>query len=92
MRVRIRFPEGPLVERRRGKNRHVAAGAAALLSPAAVVAAVLGVWRIAADIGLAGAFAITEGLFSHWQVWLAVAAVLQLLSILLNRYSSKRHN
>ncbi len=92
MRIRIRFSEGPRVERRQGKNRHVAAGAGALLSPAAVMAAVLGVWRIGSDVGLAGAFAISDGFFSHWQVWLALAALLQLLAVVLNRYGSRRHN
>ncbi|MBI3684144.1 MAG: hypothetical protein HY235_27540 [Acidobacteria bacterium] len=90
MRVRIRFQEGPQVRRTAGKNRHLAAAAAALLTPAAVAAAVLGVWRICADIGLAREFAIPQGIFSHWQVWLALAGLLQLGAFLLNRYGSLR--
>lgn len=86
MRVRIRLGKGPSIERRAGKNRHLAAATAALLTPASVVAAVLGVWRICADIGLAGHFAITEGLFSHWQVWIAIASLLQFGASLLSRY------
>ena len=57
-----------------------------LLAPAAVMALALGCWRIAADLSWASSFAIPSGLFSHWQVWLGAAAVLQLCSRILNRY------
>ena len=71
MRVRIRFGKGPQVSRKRRKNQRMALVAAGcLLTPAAFLAAVLGLWRIAADLSLAGNFAISSGLFSHWQVWL----------------------
>lgn len=90
MRIRIRIGQGPRIQRKEGKNRHLAAGVSALLTPAAVMAGILGVWRICADIGLTGPFAITSGLFSHWQVWLGVAAVLQVLSLALGRYGLKR--
>jgi hypothetical protein len=59
---------------------------AALLTPAAAMAAVLALWRIAADLNWANSFAIPSGLFSHWQVWLGAAAALQLCSRILNRY------
>jgi hypothetical protein len=61
----------------------------ALLTPAAFLAAVLGVWRIAADLNIAGSFAISSGLFSHWQVWLGSAAVLELCAHILNRYGKR---
>jgi hypothetical protein len=35
-------------------------------------------------------FVIGDGLFSHWQVWLAIGIVLQALSANLDRYG-KRH-
>jgi hypothetical protein len=50
------------------------------------VASVLALWRIAADLNFANSFAIASGLFSHWQVWLAAAILLQLCSRVLNRY------
>ncbi len=84
--VRIRFGRGPRVERKRGKNRRVALALAALLTPAAVMAAVLGFWRLAADLRWTGNFAIPNGLFSHWQVWFASAALLHLCSRALNHY------
>jgi len=84
--VRLRFGKGPKVERKGRKNRRVAMAFASLLTPAALMAAVLGLWRLAADMKLAGAFAISSGLFSHWQVWLASAAVLSVCSRALNQY------
>jgi len=58
----------------------------ALLPLPALTAAVLGVWRIAADLKLAGSFAIPDGFFSHWQVWMALAALLEACAFALNRY------
>ena len=92
MRIRIQLGQGPQVRKVDGKNRHLAVGAAALLAPAALMAAALAVWRICAEIGLTGEFAITEGLFSHWQMWLGIAVGLQGLSMILNRYGAKRSN
>jgi hypothetical protein len=84
--VRIRFGKGPKVSRKRGKNQRMALAVAALLTPAALTACVLAVWRIAAEFNWTNSFAITTGIFSHWQVWLAAAVALQLCSRLLNRY------
>ena len=86
--VRIRFAKGPTLRTRNSeRSRKTAALAvAALLTPAALVASVLALWRIAADLKFASSFAIPSGLFSHWQVWLAFAALLQLCSRMLNRY------
>lgn len=86
MLVRIRFGKGLPVSSKRAKKRRLAQGVAVLLKPAALVASVLGCWRIAADFNWTGGFAIATGLFSHWQVWLGGAAVLQLCSYALNRY------
>lgn len=90
MRVRIQLAQGPLFQRRDGKNRHMAGAIAALLTPAAVVASVIAAWRIGSDIGLTGKFAITEGIFSHWQVWIAIAAILQFVASVLDRYARQR--
>jgi hypothetical protein len=86
MLVRIRFGKGSKVDRKRRKNRRVAMAFASFLTPAAVMAAALAVWRLAEDPHWASDFAIRKGLFSHWQVWLAFAAVLQAGSYFLNRY------
>lgn len=70
------------------KNQHVALALASLLTPAAVMACVLAFWRLTADINVTNQFPIRDGLFSHWQVWLSCAAVLQLAATVLNRYGN----
>jgi hypothetical protein len=84
--VKIRFSSGARVRQKRHKNQHVALALASLLTPAAVMACVLTLWRLAADLNFTGQFPITDGLFSHWQVWVTVAATLQFFAIALNRY------
>ena len=84
--VRLRFGRGLLVQRKKRKNRRAALGVGALLTPAALMASVLGLWRLAADLSWTGAFGIASGPFSHWQVWLLLAAFLQYCSWALNRY------
>src|SRR5260370_41836539 len=53
----------------------------ALLTPAAVVALVLGLWRVSADLGWTEEFLISNGFFSHWQVWIALAITLQVAAV-----------
>src|SRR5690349_22883976 len=86
MLVRIRFDRGRPVQQGKGKNRKLALAMGALLTPAAVMASVLGLWRLAADMKWTGEFGISSGLFSHWQVWMASAALLQSVAWALNRY------
>jgi len=45
----------------------------ALINPLALIALVLGLWRLTSDIGWTGSFLVSEGIFSHWQVWIVVA-------------------
>jgi len=68
MRVRIRFARRTRTATRR--NQRIALVVAALLTPAAAIAAALALWRIGADLNWANSFAIPSGIFSHWQVWL----------------------
>jgi hypothetical protein len=84
--VRVRFGRGRQVLLAKRKNRCLALAVGALMTPAAVMASVLGVWRLAADMKLTGEFAIASGLFSHWQVWFLFAALLQGCAWALNRY------
>ena len=74
------------MRRERGKNRNLAAAFAALVTPAALMACALGLWRLGADLGFTSDFAISKGIFSHWQVWLAIAGILQLAAASLNQY------
>jgi hypothetical protein len=86
--VRIRLSKGPRVRRNQRKNQHLALGLAALLTPVAVMAIVLAMWRLSADLRPTGEFPISAGLFSHWQVWLSGAAILEFFAIILNRYGN----
>jgi hypothetical protein len=52
------------------------------------MACVLAFWRLAADLKITNQFPIADGLFSHWQVWVSGAAVLQLCAVVLNRYGN----
>jgi hypothetical protein len=82
---RIRLKHGRRIQQKRGKNRHLALAFGALLVPAALMAYVLGLWRLASDMGMAGRFGIT-GLFSHWQIWIVAGVLLQAAAASFNRY------
>ncbi len=68
-------------------GKEMAAGLASLLSPVAALCAAMAFWRIGQDMGFAGKFFISDGPFSHWQVWFAAAGCLIAASIWLNRRS-----
>ncbi len=84
--VRIRFGKGLKLGRKRQKNKRLALLLAVLLPPWALAAATLAIWRIAADLNWTNSFAISSGIFSHWQVWLGAAVALQMCARALNRY------
>jgi hypothetical protein len=88
--VRIRLSYGDTLRRTALANRQAALVISALMTPVAVMAAALAVWRIAADLQWTGEFAIATGIFSHWQVWMALAIALQFAAFLLHRYA-RRH-
>jgi len=85
--VRIQLRKGPRVARKAGKNRNAAFTAAALLKPLALVAYMLGIWRLASDMGMAGAFVFT-GVYSHWQVWMGMGVFVHVLSSVLANYGA----
>ena len=86
MTIRIRLNAGPKIKRSSGKNRNAALAIAALVTPATLLAFVLGFWRMSSDLGFTSAFPITTGLFSHWQVWMVIALAAQFFTSTLNRY------
>ena len=90
MLVRIRFGKGPTLSVRRRKKQRFAHAAAALLTPAALMALALALWGMAANLRWTTNFAITTGVFSYWQTWLALAAALQFGSWALTRYGKSR--
>jgi hypothetical protein len=86
--VRIQLGTGRPIQRKLGKNRHIALGCAALLIPASLMAYVLGFWRLGADMGFVAEPGI-NGVFSHWQVWIATAVAMNAASSVLNRYGRR---
>jgi hypothetical protein len=84
--IRIRFGAGPKVATGRRKNRRAAQVLAVALTPLAAMALAMACWGIASYLDWTSSFVIPSGLFSHWQVWLGAAGVLQLCSRVLNRY------
>lgn len=84
--VKLRFPSGPKVKKMSGKNRHIALAVAALMTPGTLMMFVMAMWRVGADVGIATEFPIAEGVWSHWQTWIAATALSHLASVLLNRY------
>lgn len=89
MTVRLRLRGLPRLAQVRRRLRRTALGLAALMIPASVAAYALGFWRIAADLNLTGEFAISKGLFSHWQVWIALGAAIQGSAVSLSRYGRR---
>ncbi len=67
----------------------MAGGLAALLTPAATLTFAISLWRLGQDLGLTKNFFITDGPFSHWQVWVAVTGMLSASSFYLNRKSER---
>ncbi len=70
-------------------TQEMAGGLAALLAPAATLTFAIALWRLGRDLGLTKNFFITDGPFSHWQVWLAMTATLAASSMYLNRKSER---
>lgn len=63
---------------------------AVMLTPLALLAGALGVWRLAADPGWTSHFFIAHGLLSHCQVWFTVAIAVRASSRGLNNWLEKQ--
>lgn len=76
--VRIRITRVP-------RASEVASRLAGPLTLLSVSCFFLSVWKILADLGWGGQFFIANGVWSHWQLWIAAAVAAQLLSFRLSR-------
>ena len=92
MKVRILLGSGVRRQSTIRKNTRVALAFAALLRPASLMAFALGLWRVASDMRIAGEFPIQEGMFSHWQVWIAAGLATEACAFILNRYGITETN
>lgn len=85
VRVRIAWGSTP---RQRGARHGVLVSAFVqglnLCSAMAVLAAA---WRLGNDLNWTTRLAISQGFFSHWQIWMASAILLQLVATILQRHS-----
>jgi hypothetical protein len=70
-------------------SRKVALGLSSLMTPAALAAYALGCWRIASDLNWAAEFAISRGLLSRWQVWVALGGCIHACAVTLRRYGRR---
>ena len=75
----------PAVRKLAVEPRRFAPALSLLLAPFTFTGYVLAAWRLAADLEWAGAFFVSQGLFSRWQVWLAIAIAMQLAARELKR-------
>lgn len=80
----------PTVSEVQEDARKLARIAFSLLTPIALMAGALAVWRLGVDLDWTGQFPIESGLFSHWQVWLAIAIGLQVAAGRLRREARGR--
>lgn len=56
-----------------------------LLNPGAMIALVFGMWRLGVDLGWTGNFIVSDGLFSHWLVWILLSGGLKALATMATR-------
>ena len=66
--------------RRPGRSNRLALAIGSILLPLALTAFTISLWAFASELLWSGEFFISDSLFAHWQVWLAVALVLLLLA------------
>jgi hypothetical protein len=60
-----------------------------LLTPVAITGYALALWRLGADLEWTSDFFISDGIFSKWQVWLALAVATQVGAHHLNNRSGR---
>ncbi len=84
VRIRMGRPEAGYAP----QFQEIALACASLLVPSALLAFTLAIWNIAADLRWTSQFIVSAGIFSHWQVWFCVAALLLLFARLLDHYGA----
>lgn len=71
--VRMASAYNPEIRKAVQRTQEIAPVFRHFLMPIAVAGYALAAWRLGADLNLTGEFFISRGLFSHWQVWLALS-------------------
>jgi hypothetical protein len=62
-----------------------------VLSPLAVIAALMGAWRLGSDAGWTSDFFIAGGLLSRYQLWFAIAIGAQASVLILNSWVANQN-
>lgn len=88
MNVRIRVPKGRPLRRRTPQNPDLALAFSALLVPMALMAYAGAAFTLAIGLGWIPPVYF-RGIWSHWQVWMALAVILHLASHRLTAYSRR---
>lgn len=79
--VRIKMTKDERIAAVAPRVAEVADLAGELMTPASMLAFVFAAWSLASDLGMAGQFAFTRGVLSHWMVWLAIGVILQIIGV-----------
>ncbi|HZU24664.1 MAG TPA: hypothetical protein VFA04_04030 [Bryobacteraceae bacterium] len=75
----------PALEQATALSRSVASLIAFTLRPIAVAVLACGMWRLGIDLGWTQDFFVSQGLLSHWQVWIAMSLALYFAAGFLSR-------
>ena len=63
-----------------------------LLTPLALLAFSLAFWAFAAELQWANTFLFSETVFAHWQIWLALAALLVVIGQGLAKFAARENS
>jgi len=85
--VRIRTAVNKAIEKSQGAAELLSV---LVLSPGAMIAFVFALWRMGQDFGWTTNFVVSDGLFSHWLAWGALALLLLRLRNMSTRIGDAR--
>ena len=68
-------------------NREVARVVSAAVLPLGLLSFLVCGWRWAFELGWTGAFLVSDGMLSHWQVWFVAGTLAQTVAVGLRRYA-----
>ena len=88
--VRVRIKLGGVRRKRVPARDSLVAAVRRWSSPASGAALALALWRLGYDLNWTKRFAIPDGLFSHWQLWMALAVLFQVIAAKLEHHPIHR--
>lgn len=90
MLVRVHFPRRTRTQNQNNHDLPWVSALGGLVTLIAVSCLMLGVWRLTWDLGWTSSFVISDGFWSHWQVWMAFTIAFSALAVRLVRYGRPR--